>query len=1179
MKTSTSTPMWMGSNFSHKAWISIIILLGATGSVFAQTLQLTSSMPVNLETNVPLNTTVSITFSEKVDYSAADMFVSFTVIPLEAIEILGSSFSPDSTTITFDVIHQPNTDYSWFFINTSTPDSRFLGNFGLVRYTTAPAFGDRSISGNIQFVNNPFYHDFDDVTENSEMAKNVQSTEMNQQPNANLGIFDPKNITFSTKNSNSQLQRYAEKMVAEAVESDIVSGNGVSYLYNVVILLDNSDYFTGDGENNEDEVPSGVRYAAIGEAETGNFIFDNVQPGLYYALAFLFEPYFDYMDRYDYMEMYAYGYYNDDTRAPIPVDISTENASDIIIGVYGFRPDLLTPTDALDIMPIVLAYKNDEAPNSKILGMFGEFTNLSDGLFKSVASLSQTSIAKRISSSQNVNKVATDETLANIAPDGTSYLWDIVLFDTETQRVDMLFFLGGILVETHVLNYIDIPDHDKPLLQELLDASPLPAAFSGSVAAVTIALQNGLQADILEITEYAWYHIDYSLSGFWFEYNEFFTGPVDPFWAITFYMGDYDFETNTFFEMENTYLIDAISGDFIDVITRLFVEEKEPFYLISSDPMGGSTNVPTNASIRFTFNNPVEYDLFEQFNYGTQFQIYPAGLMNIHNVSYHDSSVTLQVEHLADTVYTWVLVSPRSLSNVPSDQSYTLTYTTKSELSTQSVSGRVTFTNTYGSHGKSILAGKNGGFDKMFIFGADGNRAAKVEESKFHALQRAHDTSTSFESAFKTPTDGQVEVNARFTPEQVFTHGVVVLHTQYSDQINWKSGIDFEHGVFATITDPLTGAFTFDFVPDGEYFVSVHLHDVRHYYPWQFGKGILRDENNNPIAIKVEGGSVEGLEFMAFGFHEDLAERVSAKGAVSKAQVYVAPNQANPMLVFLEGFESNSTFRKTPMFSADNSGGEITEEPYTFPSGRLVTWNMAFMDTANRRTDFIEMADVIVLHHESMSFDEIPPERMPPISMDSLKMVPNQYLDSFEALQIALQNGMQQILDTQHRDAWIEVVYTLSNYDFMYPEVLSYDDGAFWAINFLSHYWPPLSDDMEYAEGTWIIDAETGTLIEKFIEVSVDEALALPREVMLNQNYPNPFNPSTFIRFELPDATPVTITVFDLTGRKVAVISDGFYAAGEHTLRFDAKNLSSGVYVYQLRTPGAVLTKKFTLLK
>lgn len=318
---------------------------------------------------------------------------------------------------------------------------------------------------------------------------------------------------------------------------------------------------------------------------------------------------------------------------------------------------------------------------------------------------------------------------------------------------------------------------------------------------------------------------------------------------------------------------------------------------------------------------------------------------------------------------------------------------------------------------------------------------------------------------------------------------------------------------------------------------------------------------------------------MAYGFHDDLAERVSAKDAVSKAQVYVAPNQANPMLVFLEGFESNSNFRKTQMYTGDNSGMGITEELYTFPSGRLVTWNMAFMDTVNRRTDFIEMADVIVLHHESMSFDEIPPEMMPPISIDSLKSVPSQYIDSYEALQVALQNGMQQILNTQHRDAWMEVVYTLSNYDFMYPEVLSYEDGAFWAVNFLSHYWPPFSEDMDYAEGTWIIDAVTGTLIEKFIEVSVDEVLALPREVMLNQNYPNPFNPATYIRFELPDATPVTITVFDITGRKVAVISDGFFAAGAHTLRFDAKNLSSGVYVYQLRTPGAVLTKKFTLLK
>lgn len=858
MKTSTSTPMWMGSNFSPKAWISIIILLGATGSVFAQTLQLTSSMPVNLETNVPLNTTVSFTFSEKVDYSAADMFVSFTVIPLEAIEILGSSFSPDSTTITFDVIHQPNTDYSWFFINTSTPDSRFLGNFGLVRYTTAPAFGDRSISGNIQFVNNPFYHDDGDVTENSEVAKIAHSTEMKQLPNANLGIFDPKNITFSTKNPNSQLQRYAEKMVAEAVESDIVSGNGVSYQYNVVILLDNSDYFTGDGEDNEDEVPLGVRYAAIGEAETGNFIYDIVQPGLYYALAFLFEPYFDYMDRYDYMEMYAYGYYSDDTRAPIPVDISTENASDINIGVYGFRPDLLTPTDAIDIMPIVMAYKNVEIPNSKFLVMGGNHLVFSDDFYKFSASLTKSSAAKRISSSQNLNKVAAGQTINSTFPDGTSYFWEVVFFDDETNQVDMLIILGDILVATHVLNYHDIPDHDKPTLQELVGLPGIPEAFIGSVAAVTTALQNGLQADLMEITENAWYDVDYFLSEFWFSYTEVFDGPVAPFWTVTFRMGDYDFVTGTYSEMKNTYFIDAISRDFIDVISQFYVEEKEPFYLISANPPQGSTGVPTHASISFTFNNPVEYDLFEQFNYGTQFQIYPAGLMNIHNVAYHDSSVTLQVEHLADTVYTWVLVSPRSLSNVPSDQSYTLTYTTKSELPTQSVSGKITYMNAFPPYGKSMAASNEGGFAKqsLFAFGADGNRAAKVEESKFHAHQRARETSTSIATASKSPTDGRVEANTRFSPEQLFTHGVVVLHTMFSEYIMWQYGLNFEYAAFATITDPITGDFSFDFVSDGEYFVSVHLHDVRHYYPWQYGKGVLRDDNNDPLAIKVEGGSV-----------------------------------------------------------------------------------------------------------------------------------------------------------------------------------------------------------------------------------------------------------------------------------------------------------------------------------
>lgn len=90
----------------------------------------------------------------------------------------------------------------------------------------------------------------------------------------------------------------------------------------------------------------------------------------------------------------------------------------------------------------------------------------------------------------------------------------------------------------------------------------------------------------------------------------------------------------------------------------------------------------------------------------------------------------------------------------------------------------------------------------------------------------------------------------------------------------------------------------------------------------------------------------------------------------------------------------------------------------------------------------------------------------------------------------------------------------------------------------------------------------------------------LPSSVELKQNYPNPFNPSTVISYQLPQASEVMLTVYDLTGRQVATLVDGtMQTAGSHNVTFDAGNLSSGVYIYRLQAGSRILTKKLTLIK
>ena len=89
----------------------------------------------------------------------------------------------------------------------------------------------------------------------------------------------------------------------------------------------------------------------------------------------------------------------------------------------------------------------------------------------------------------------------------------------------------------------------------------------------------------------------------------------------------------------------------------------------------------------------------------------------------------------------------------------------------------------------------------------------------------------------------------------------------------------------------------------------------------------------------------------------------------------------------------------------------------------------------------------------------------------------------------------------------------------------------------------------------------------------------LPKTYGLNQNYPNPFNPSTRIHYALPEATEVTLEVFNSVGQKVRELVNGQKSAGYHTATFDASGLSSGVYLYKLTTPSFTETKKMLLIK
>lgn len=89
----------------------------------------------------------------------------------------------------------------------------------------------------------------------------------------------------------------------------------------------------------------------------------------------------------------------------------------------------------------------------------------------------------------------------------------------------------------------------------------------------------------------------------------------------------------------------------------------------------------------------------------------------------------------------------------------------------------------------------------------------------------------------------------------------------------------------------------------------------------------------------------------------------------------------------------------------------------------------------------------------------------------------------------------------------------------------------------------------------------------------------MPVNFELSQNYPNPFNPTTKIRFSVPQASNVKITVYNALGQQVAELANEMMNAGNYEVDWNASALSSGVYVYRLEAGNVNITRKMSLLK
>jgi len=123
-----------------------------------------------------------------------------------------------------------------------------------------------------------------------------------------------------------------------------------------------------------------------------------------------------------------------------------------------------------------------------------------------------------------------------------------------------------------------------------------------------------------------------------------------------------------------------------------------------------------------------------------------------------------------------------------------------------------------------------------------------------------------------------------------------------------------------------------------------------------------------------------------------------------------------------------------------------------------------------------------------------------------------------------------------------------------------------------------LDNAASYADYNYMIDNWMTSTFPTGVK-SEENSVNTAENYRLEQNYPNPFNPATRIAYSIQKPGFVSLKVYDILGREVATLVNGYQQAKNYTINFDAGRLASGIYLYKLKTGDFVQTKKMLLLK
>jgi len=503
---------------------------------------------------------------------------------------------------------------------------------------------------------------------------------------------------------------------------------------------------------------------------------------------------------------------------------------------------------------------------------------------------------------------------------------------------------------------------------------------------------------------------------------------------------------------------------------------------------------------------------------------------------------------------------------------------------TVSLQAQLNFVESYPADGATGV-GLNDTLSVTFSAALDTNKGIKFGESFFTNISPETDMwlSSDLHTIYFAPTleenktyfilflnamgeDGSSlsqPIYIEFTTDSVFSGYTVAGNVSFEDE-----SISPENTLVALLKQPLTGGapevlfmnvtdasgdFTVEHVPDGVYY-PIAAKDVNGDGSIDPGRGDVLAKGDSII---VDGADVSGVTLLLKKFERVRFARAKALIDSIKSGIFFR----NLRLYYVRAWQVDSTARAEDWeFIFLNTLTQQLLKVKVNPEGhRIEQSDTNFLDWIR---NFRPLGD-------SLSFAAVPDSFIAKVERRVGRAIRHKHLpDSLELeVQLSLgdiaRDGFWQVVPDTNKFYW-GLRYRIFNRN-------KQQEGEEASLA------KRTSVNENAEEHLFLADYKTGQEVE--VTGVNKKAKALPGNYTLEQNYPNPFNPSTIIRYSIPNNEFVTLKIYNILGKEIATLVNQKQSGGTYEINFDASNLTSGIYFYQISTSDFNQVRKMMLIK